>query len=200
MHSLRIRRGYYPLIKPSKSPSLFVPVRLATTLPSPDASILNETTVARDEEVLLVDKNLEKSKLTRSTSQGTTTEQGSFFVETVLPARYAEWDVRNWIYQSQAPRTSSRIKDLFSKTDLYGFKVLSVESTPKDGGVFVNFGFNPPPNMNPKDAIKEIENKLHKDIESKGGIDTWHGLGKADFHRVKGRPWNEVGVSKIPIC
>ncbi|KIO26152.1 hypothetical protein M407DRAFT_235699 [Tulasnella calospora MUT 4182] len=172
MHSLRIRRGYYPLIKPSKSPSLFVPVRFAATVTSPDASILNETTLARD-------------------AEGTTTEQGSFFVETVLPARYAEWDVRNWIYQSQASRTTAKIKELFSKTDLYDFKVLGVESTPKDGGVFVNFGFTPPPNVNPKEAIKEIEAKLRKDINSKGGIDAWHGLGKADFHRVKGRPWNE---------
>ncbi|KAG9046882.1 mitochondrial escape protein 2 [Tulasnella sp. UAMH 9824] len=172
MHSLRIRRGYYPLIRPSKSPGNFVPLRFAATVTSPDASILNETTLARDEE-------------------GTTTEQGSFFVETVLPARYAEWDVRNWIYQAQASRTAAHIKEIFSKTDIYGFKVLSVESTPKDGGIFVNFGFTPPPNVNPKDAIKEIEAKVRKDINSKGGIDAWHGLGKADFHRVKGRPWNE---------
>ncbi|KAG8978336.1 mitochondrial escape protein 2, partial [Tulasnella sp. 427] len=172
MHALRIRRGFYPLIRPSKSPSYsLVPIRFATTVTSPDASILNDTTVA--------------------TEEGTTTEQGSFFVETVMPVRYAEWDLRHWIYQPQAARTSAHIKDIFSKVNLYDFKVLNVEATPKDGGVFVNFGFNPPPNLNSKDAVKAIEDELRREINRRGGISAWHELGKADFHRVKGRPWNE---------
>lgn len=123
------------------------------------------------------------------------TEHGAFFVDYVLPAQYSRFDIRTWLVPNQEASVISRITDLFSRTKTHGLKVVNVDPTPKDGGVFVNFTYNPPPDASGTKTLEEVEKSIRAEVEKAGGIRTWFGIGTGDFFRVKGKPWNEVRSS-----
>ena len=85
------------------------------------------------------------------------------------------------------------MKRLFESTKTHDFRVLRVESTPKDGGLYVEFGFNPGQTPTPQ-ALQEIEADLRKEFERHGGIPSWYGFGRTNMERVRGKPWNEVWI------
>lgn len=116
----------------------------------------------------------------------------------VLPTVYGEWDIRSRLFGKQAAASvSSRIKASFSEVKLNDFKVLNIDPTSKDGGVFVNFTYKLGGDNTPAKALEEIEQALREKTEKEGGIRPWSGIGQGVFYRVKGKPWNEVGPRSV---
>ncbi|KAG8903451.1 mitochondrial escape protein 2 [Tulasnella sp. 403] len=150
--------------------------RQSSITASSDGTILNDSTAPPDDE---------------SNLDATTRERGTFFVGFVLPARYGKWDIRALLFHRDPENVAARVKDLLSSTSTHGFRVLDVEPTPKDGGLFVHFGFNPEQGISPPKAFDQIEETLKSDLDKKGGIPGWFGHGRTTVHRVKGKPWNE---------
>lgn len=108
---------------------------------------------------------------------------------------YGKWDIRSWLVPTAPSTVASRMKDIFSQTKLHNFSVMNVDPTPKDGGAFVNFTFSPEGETPASKTVDEIEAALRAKIDKDGGIRTWYGIGRGDFFRVKGKPWNEVSRS-----
>jgi len=86
----------------------------------------------------------------------------------------------------------SRIETLFQSVKTSGFRVLSVESRTKDGGVFVKFNYEP--GEDEQKTLHNILKTLQDEAEEQGGIPTWLGVRPQAGHiwLVKGKPWREV--------
>ena len=109
-----------------------------------------------------------------------------------MPARYANWDIRYYISPISEQNMSSRLESLFNQTSIHNFKVLAIEPTPKDGGMFVHFGYTPEHATNNEQALEDINSKAKNIISKEGGIPTWFYIGRGSFFMVRGKPWNEV--------
>jgi hypothetical protein len=89
------------------------------------------------------------------------------------------------------------LKGIFSTTNVHNFQVLGVEPMLKDGGAFVHFGYNPADGATPANALESISEAVKREIDKKGGIKPWFGVGLAHVDLVKGKPWKEVSRANL---
>ncbi|ESK85972.1 hypothetical protein Moror_9473 [Moniliophthora roreri MCA 2997] len=124
---------------------------------------------------------------TRCLSQAADSQQveGCAYVDSVLPVQLGRFDLRRYIGLLREENLLSAIQERFSASDLDGFRLVSVEPHPKDGGVFVKFRYSP--------VIQEseIEQKLGELVRRHGGISSWTGRRVSDVWLVRGSPWKE---------
>lgn len=86
-----------------------------------------------------------------------------------------------------------QLGNIFRSVKTHGFRLVSLDSRTKDGGVFVNFTYNAEKGNN---AIKEIVNELRAETSAKGGIPSWTGIKQTpcNIWEVEGTPWREVSA------
>ncbi|KAI6036881.1 RNA12 protein-domain-containing protein [Pisolithus microcarpus] len=117
------------------------------------------------------------------------TREAWLFVDSVFPIRLGIWDIRYYVGVLREESLLDSLGTRLSAVKTHGFKVLSLEPYPKDGGVFVHFSYAA--HETEEHAIDAIESDLKDEIESHGGMPSWLGLSRGSVWLVKGRPWRE---------
>ncbi|KAI6151037.1 RNA12 protein-domain-containing protein [Pisolithus tinctorius] len=123
------------------------------------------------------------------TDTNTATREAWLFVDSVFPIRLGIWDVRYYIGILREETLLDNLETRLSAVKTHGFKVLSLEPYPKDGGVFVRFSYIS--RESESATMDTIESDLKDEIDRHGGMPSWLGLSQGSVWLVKGRPWRE---------
>ncbi|KAI0085448.1 exonuclease [Irpex rosettiformis] len=116
--------------------------------------------------------------------------EGWLYVSSIFPIRLGTWDVRYYVGSAREDTLLTKLSDILSHVKAQGFRVVSVEPHPKDGGVFVKF------NYTRQDGSDSSLNAILRDIKEtsakRGGLPSWMpGWSHGDAWVVKGNPWKE---------
>ncbi|KIP10314.1 hypothetical protein PHLGIDRAFT_28547 [Phlebiopsis gigantea 11061_1 CR5-6] len=96
---------------------------------------------------------------------------------------------RNTIGLAREETLLSRLATLLTAVKTHSFQVKSLEPRHKDGGVFVNFAYDP--GASEDEALKTIVHELRASVVSHGGVPSWMGVPTGSVWLVKGKPWRE---------
>ncbi|KZV94062.1 hypothetical protein EXIGLDRAFT_835266 [Exidia glandulosa HHB12029] len=116
-------------------------------------------------------------------------EQGTLFFSGVFPLRLSLFDIRYYLAAAQKDELLGGLRNILDAVSAHGFAPLKLESHPKNGGVFVQFEYEPGEN-----ALQEIRQSIYAVASKQNGFRTWLsmlGFNKADVWVVKGQPWLE---------
>ncbi|KAI6116935.1 RNA12 protein-domain-containing protein [Pisolithus croceorrhizus] len=123
------------------------------------------------------------------TDANATTREAWLFVDSVFPIRLGIWDIRYYVGILREESLLDNLETRLSAVNTHGFKVLSLEPYPKDGGVFVHFSYAA--HETEEHAMDAIESDVKDEIDRHGGMPSWLGLSRGSVWLVKGRPWRE---------
>ncbi|CCM03851.1 uncharacterized protein FIBRA_06000 [Fibroporia radiculosa] len=128
------------------------------------------------------------TKVAAVESQGSDTNEGWLFVDSVFPVRLGTWDIRRYIGYFRQEELLERVHSLLSDVKTHDFRVVSLDPHDKDGGVFVHFRYR---GGEQDSALQAIIESLRGNVLKAGGVPSWAGISRGDVWLVKGRPWRE---------
>ncbi|KAI9290978.1 hypothetical protein K502DRAFT_368806 [Neoconidiobolus thromboides FSU 785] len=125
------------------------------------------------------------------------TKQSSFYLHGISPRRLTKIDPRNLFFSSSEKELKQEvISDYLPNSLPFGFKVMGVTQRPKEGGVIVNYGYEPEMAQDSKEGEVILE-KVREHLE-KNKINSFFGFVPVKAFPIKGTPFNEDLLLQLP--
>ncbi|KAI8909477.1 RNA12 protein-domain-containing protein [Powellomyces hirtus] len=173
-----------------------ISTRLATTHSIP--RLVHTTSISREAQTdapgvsLQSTLNYPDSTPAVGTTSGTPPSvKGTIWFDNIFPVRYWKYDPRwLWVRKYASDAAKAANKRLIPHTFPANFKYLGATPNWKEGGVFVHFKYE---GHSVDEAVETIRNHIEK-----RGIRSWMNLQLVRVFHVKGRPWVDDMIGRLP--